>query len=138
MTHNPVNQVIRQETLVEKNANNKKKFENQPKDNRVPQQPPFKKPDVARAYTIEANGKKAYAGNLSYCNKYFKRNSTRDTSKSAINHQTIPLLLHLKMILENVNNNVGEARIETTFNPKHEKAQYRANSVEAIVSICRE
>ncbi|GJZ30771.1 hypothetical protein Tco_0575818 [Tanacetum coccineum] len=38
----------------------------------------------------------------------FKRNSTRDTSKSAINHQTIPLSLHLKMILENVNNNVGE------------------------------
>ncbi|GKA13772.1 hypothetical protein Tco_0693418 [Tanacetum coccineum] len=39
-------------------------------DNRVPQQPPFKKPDVARAYTIDANGKKAYAGNLPYCNKY--------------------------------------------------------------------
>ncbi|GJY85871.1 hypothetical protein Tco_0499897 [Tanacetum coccineum] len=38
----------------------------------------------------------------------FKRNFTRDTSKSAINHQTIPLSLHLKMILENVNNNVGE------------------------------
>ncbi|GKE58918.1 reverse transcriptase domain-containing protein [Tanacetum coccineum] len=35
----------------------------------VPQQPPFKKPDVARAYTIEANGKKAYAVNLPYCNK---------------------------------------------------------------------
>ncbi|GJW28364.1 hypothetical protein Tco_0045239 [Tanacetum coccineum] len=69
MTHDPVNQVIRQETLIEKNANNKRKFENQPKDNRVPQQPPFKKPDVARAYTIEANGKKAYAGNLPYCNK---------------------------------------------------------------------
>ncbi|GJS40024.1 putative reverse transcriptase domain-containing protein [Tanacetum coccineum] len=56
-------------TPVEKNANNKKKFENQPKDNRVPQQPPFKKPDVARAYTIGANEKKAYTGNLPYCNK---------------------------------------------------------------------
>ncbi|GKE79045.1 reverse transcriptase domain-containing protein, partial [Tanacetum coccineum] len=52
-----------------KNANNKRKFENQPKDNRVPQQQPFKKPDVARAYTIKANEKKAYAGNLPYCNK---------------------------------------------------------------------
>ncbi|GKC09916.1 reverse transcriptase domain-containing protein, partial [Tanacetum coccineum] len=52
-----------------KNANNKRKFENQPKDNRVPQQPPFKKPDVARAYTIGANEKKAYARNLPYCNK---------------------------------------------------------------------
>ncbi|GKD24689.1 reverse transcriptase domain-containing protein, partial [Tanacetum coccineum] len=69
MTHDPMNQVIRQETMIEKNANNKRKFENQPKDNRVPQQPPFKKPDVARAYTIGANGKKAYAGNLPYCNK---------------------------------------------------------------------
>ncbi|GJY18327.1 alpha,alpha-trehalose-phosphate synthase [UDP-forming] 1-like protein [Tanacetum coccineum] len=38
----------------------------------------------------------------------FKRNSTRDTSKSATNHQTTLLSLHLKMILENVNNNVGE------------------------------
>ncbi|GJX25793.1 putative reverse transcriptase domain-containing protein [Tanacetum coccineum] len=69
MTHDPMNQIIRQEITVEKNANNKRKFENQPKDNRVPQQPPFKKPNVARAYTIEANGKKAYAGNLPHCNK---------------------------------------------------------------------
>ncbi|GJY60741.1 hypothetical protein Tco_0461398 [Tanacetum coccineum] len=69
MTHDPMNQVIRQETPVEKNANNKRKFENQPKDNRVPQQPPFKKPDVARAYTIGANEKKAYTGNLPYYNK---------------------------------------------------------------------
>ncbi|GKD65153.1 putative reverse transcriptase domain-containing protein [Tanacetum coccineum] len=69
MTHEPTNQVIRQETTIEKNANNKRKFENQPKDNQVPQQPPFKKLDVARAYTIGANGKKAYAGNLPYYNK---------------------------------------------------------------------
>ncbi|GKE15455.1 hypothetical protein Tco_1423032, partial [Tanacetum coccineum] len=69
MTHDPMNQVIRQETTIEKNANNKRKFANQPKDNRVPQQPPFKKPDVARAYTIRGNGKKAYAGNLPYYNK---------------------------------------------------------------------
>ncbi|GJR37678.1 putative reverse transcriptase domain-containing protein [Tanacetum coccineum] len=46
MTHDPMNQ-----------------------DNRVPQQPPFKKPDVAMAYTIRANGKKAYARSLPYCNK---------------------------------------------------------------------
>ncbi|GJR71606.1 putative reverse transcriptase domain-containing protein [Tanacetum coccineum] len=70
MTHDSMNQVIRQETTVEKNANNKRKFENQPKDNRVPQQPPFKKSDVARSYTIGANEKKAYAGNLHFCNKY--------------------------------------------------------------------
>nr|GEU84833.1 reverse transcriptase domain-containing protein [Tanacetum cinerariifolium] len=69
ITNGLMNQVIRQETTVEKNANNKRKFENQPKDNRVPQQPPFKKPDVTRAYTIGANEKKAYARNLPYCNK---------------------------------------------------------------------
>ncbi|GJR74272.1 reverse transcriptase domain-containing protein [Tanacetum coccineum] len=69
MTYDPMNQVIRQETMVEKYANNKSKFENQLNDNQVPQQPPFKKPDVARAYTIGANEKKAYVGNLPYYNK---------------------------------------------------------------------
>ncbi|GJR65822.1 putative reverse transcriptase domain-containing protein [Tanacetum coccineum] len=68
MTHDPINQIIRQEITVEKNANNKRKFKNQLKDNRVPQQLPFKKPDVARAYTIEANGKKAYDRNLPHRN----------------------------------------------------------------------
>ncbi|GKA66759.1 reverse transcriptase domain-containing protein [Tanacetum coccineum] len=69
VTHDLMNQVIRQETIVERNANNKRKFENQPKDNCVPQQPPFNKPDVTRAYTIGANERRAYAGNLPYCNK---------------------------------------------------------------------
>ncbi|GKC21171.1 reverse transcriptase domain-containing protein [Tanacetum coccineum] len=69
MTHDLMNQVIRQETTVEKNANNKRKFKNQLKDNRMPQLPPFKKPDVTRAYTIGANEKKAYVGNLPYYNK---------------------------------------------------------------------
>ncbi|GKA19910.1 reverse transcriptase domain-containing protein [Tanacetum coccineum] len=69
MAHDPMNQVVRQETTVEKSINNKRKFENQPKDSRVPQQPPFKKSDVARAYTTGANEKKGYTGNLPYCNK---------------------------------------------------------------------
>nr|GEV91367.1 reverse transcriptase domain-containing protein [Tanacetum cinerariifolium] len=69
ITHDPMNQVIRQETTIEKNANNMRKFEKQQKDNRVPQQPPFKKPYVSRAYTIRANERKAYARNLPYCNK---------------------------------------------------------------------
>ncbi|GJZ04649.1 putative reverse transcriptase domain-containing protein [Tanacetum coccineum] len=56
MTHDPINQTIRQEITVEKNANNKRKFENQPKDNRVPRQPPYKKPDIK--YPIElVNGR---------------------------------------------------------------------------------
>ncbi|GKD55695.1 hypothetical protein Tco_1289082 [Tanacetum coccineum] len=62
MTHDLMNQVIRQETTIEKNANNKRRFENQPKDNRVPQQPPFKKSDVTRAYTIRANEKRLMLG----------------------------------------------------------------------------
>nr|GEX69426.1 putative reverse transcriptase domain-containing protein [Tanacetum cinerariifolium] len=41
-------------------------------DNCVPQQLPFEKPNVARAYTIRDNERKAYAGNLPYCNKYIK------------------------------------------------------------------
>ncbi|GJT64354.1 hypothetical protein Tco_1015834 [Tanacetum coccineum] len=53
----------------------------------------------------------------------FKRNSTRDTSKSAINHQTIPLSLHLKMILENVNNNVGEL-VEPVKNSDQEELHH--------------
>ncbi|GJU39340.1 reverse transcriptase domain-containing protein [Tanacetum coccineum] len=69
MTHDSMNQIIRQEIAVEKNANNTRKFENQPKDNRVPRQPPCKKPCVTRAYTIGANERRAYAGNLPYCNK---------------------------------------------------------------------
>ncbi|GJS98832.1 putative reverse transcriptase domain-containing protein [Tanacetum coccineum] len=69
MTHDLMNQIIWQEIIVGKNANNKRKFENQPKDNRVPQQPPFKIPDVTRSYTIRANEKKANAGNLPYYNK---------------------------------------------------------------------
>ncbi|GJZ04155.1 putative reverse transcriptase domain-containing protein [Tanacetum coccineum] len=35
----------------------------------MPRQPPFKKLDVGRAYTIKSNGKKAYVGNLPHCNK---------------------------------------------------------------------
>nr|GEW62009.1 putative reverse transcriptase domain-containing protein [Tanacetum cinerariifolium] len=61
--------VIRQGTTVEKNSNNKMKFENQPKDNRVPRQPPCKKPSVTRAYTIGANERRVYAENLPYYNK---------------------------------------------------------------------
>ncbi|GJZ34026.1 reverse transcriptase domain-containing protein [Tanacetum coccineum] len=36
---------------------------------RMTHDPMNQKPDVARAYTIGANGKKAYARNLPYCNK---------------------------------------------------------------------
>nr|GEV26792.1 reverse transcriptase domain-containing protein [Tanacetum cinerariifolium] len=69
MARDSMKQVVLQGTTVEKNANNKRKFKNKPKDNRVPQQLPFKKPDLVRAYTLGSNEKKAYARNLPYCNK---------------------------------------------------------------------
>ncbi|GJX97876.1 putative reverse transcriptase domain-containing protein [Tanacetum coccineum] len=50
-----------------KQADNKRKWENNLRENHV-QQPPFKRQNVARAYTAGANEKKAYAGSLPYCN----------------------------------------------------------------------
>nr|GEV53811.1 hypothetical protein [Tanacetum cinerariifolium] len=70
MARDLMNQFVRQGTTVEKNANNKRMFENQPKDNRLPRQPPCKKPGMKRAYTIGANKRRAYARNLPYCNKW--------------------------------------------------------------------
>nr|GEX53789.1 reverse transcriptase domain-containing protein [Tanacetum cinerariifolium] len=46
----------------------KDKAESELRDNRVPQQP-FKRPDVARAYTAGSNEKKGYVGNQPYYNK---------------------------------------------------------------------
>ncbi|GKA94330.1 putative reverse transcriptase domain-containing protein [Tanacetum coccineum] len=58
-----------------KNAKNKRRFDNNPRDNRGQQQQPFKRQNVngqnaAKAYTVGNNvERKAYAGNLPYCNK---------------------------------------------------------------------
>ncbi|GJS22936.1 reverse transcriptase domain-containing protein [Tanacetum coccineum] len=52
-----------------RNAEKKRKLENQPRDNRV-QQPPYKRQNVVKSYTVGTNEKKAYAGTLPYCNKY--------------------------------------------------------------------
>ncbi|GKB63797.1 hypothetical protein Tco_0919983 [Tanacetum coccineum] len=49
-------------------AENKRRFDNNPKDNRV-EQPPFKRQNVTRAYTAGNNNKKGYAGILPLCNK---------------------------------------------------------------------
>ncbi|GJV51243.1 hypothetical protein Tco_1446984, partial [Tanacetum coccineum] len=50
------------------NAEKKRKFENNPRDNHV-QQPPFKIQSVARAYMAGNNEKRGYAGSFPYCNK---------------------------------------------------------------------
>ncbi|GJX17533.1 putative reverse transcriptase domain-containing protein [Tanacetum coccineum] len=56
-----------------RNAENKRRFDNNPKDNRG-QQPAFKRQNVggqnvARAYTARSNKRKGYVGSLPYCNK---------------------------------------------------------------------
>ncbi|GJR76010.1 putative reverse transcriptase domain-containing protein [Tanacetum coccineum] len=68
VAHDSTVQTVRQEAKLTRNANNKIKWENNSRDNRV-QQPPYKMQNVVRAFTAGTNEKKAYAGNLPYCNK---------------------------------------------------------------------
>nr|GEW42271.1 hypothetical protein [Tanacetum cinerariifolium] len=49
-------------------VDNKRKWESESRDNHAPQQP-FRRPDVARAYTAENNERSGYAGSYPYCNK---------------------------------------------------------------------
>nr|GEX80558.1 reverse transcriptase domain-containing protein [Tanacetum cinerariifolium] len=49
-------------------AENKRMWENNPRDNHV-QQPPPKRHNVARAYTVGPGEKRVYVGNLPLCNK---------------------------------------------------------------------
>ncbi|GJR96585.1 putative reverse transcriptase domain-containing protein, partial [Tanacetum coccineum] len=51
-----------------KNTKNKRKFDNSQKDNHG-QQPPFKRQNVARAYTASNNKRRVYNGPLPLCNK---------------------------------------------------------------------
>ncbi|GKA11302.1 putative reverse transcriptase domain-containing protein [Tanacetum coccineum] len=60
-------------TYAARSAENKRKFDSNPRDNRA-QPPPFKRQNVggqnvARAYTARSNEKRRYAGSLRYCNK---------------------------------------------------------------------
>ncbi|GJS91282.1 putative reverse transcriptase domain-containing protein [Tanacetum coccineum] len=52
-----------------RNAENKRRFDSNQRDNRV-QQPHAKRQDVGRAYTVGRNEKKGYAGPSPYYNKY--------------------------------------------------------------------
>ncbi|GJR29909.1 putative reverse transcriptase domain-containing protein [Tanacetum coccineum] len=57
-----------------RNAENKRRFDNNPRDNHG-QQPTFKRQNiggqnVARAYTARSNERKGYVGSLPYCNKF--------------------------------------------------------------------
>ncbi|GJS85623.1 putative reverse transcriptase domain-containing protein [Tanacetum coccineum] len=53
---------------VARSAEQKRKFDNNPWGNRI-HQPPFKRQNVAQAYTVGNSEKRGYAGSASYCNK---------------------------------------------------------------------
>ncbi|GKE34684.1 reverse transcriptase domain-containing protein [Tanacetum coccineum] len=55
-------------TFVESQAKNKRRLDNNSSDNNA-KQPPFKRQNVARAYSAEPSEKKEYAGTLPLCNK---------------------------------------------------------------------
>ncbi|GKB88780.1 hypothetical protein Tco_0961052 [Tanacetum coccineum] len=55
-------------TYAEKQAENKRRLDNNSSDNNA-QQPPFKRQDVARAYVVGPSEKKEYAKTLPLCNK---------------------------------------------------------------------
>nr|GEV18068.1 hypothetical protein [Tanacetum cinerariifolium] len=65
-----VNNLMDQKVCVyaARQANNKKRIENNPRDNHA-QQPPYKRQNVARAYTAGPSEKKEYVGTLPMCNK---------------------------------------------------------------------
>ncbi|GJZ94196.1 putative reverse transcriptase domain-containing protein [Tanacetum coccineum] len=52
-----------------RNAEQKKKFDNNPRGNHV-QQPPLKRQNVAQAFMVVNNEKRGYAGSAPHCNKY--------------------------------------------------------------------
>nr|GEU55041.1 hypothetical protein [Tanacetum cinerariifolium] len=60
--------VPKEEDKVERQVDNKRRLENTPRDNRV-QQRPFKRHNVARAYTARPSERKFYAGKLPLCNR---------------------------------------------------------------------
>ncbi|GKA95168.1 putative reverse transcriptase domain-containing protein [Tanacetum coccineum] len=51
-----------------RSAEQKRKFDNNPRGNRV-QQPPFKRQNVAQAFMVGNNEKRGYAGSAPYCNE---------------------------------------------------------------------
>ncbi|GKB25916.1 hypothetical protein Tco_0865317 [Tanacetum coccineum] len=67
MAHNSMNQVVRHRTTVARNVNNKRKLGSDHGRNSGQQQ--SKRLGVVRTHASRPCNKKAYAGNLPYCNK---------------------------------------------------------------------
>ncbi|GJZ70027.1 putative reverse transcriptase domain-containing protein [Tanacetum coccineum] len=63
------NEIVPEENdKIERSVEPKRKFDNNPRGNPI-QQPPFKRQNVAQAFTVGNNEKRGYAGSASYCNK---------------------------------------------------------------------
>ncbi|GKA91420.1 protein phosphatase 2C 70, partial [Tanacetum coccineum] len=69
-------------TFAEKQAENKRRLDNNSSDNNA-QQPPFKRQNVARACSVGPSEKKEYAGTLPLCNKCKLRHNGPCTVKCA-------------------------------------------------------
>ncbi|GJV83615.1 putative reverse transcriptase domain-containing protein [Tanacetum coccineum] len=67
-------------------TDNKRKWERQLRENCTPQQP-FRRPDVARAYTAENNERSGYAGSFPYYNKCRLHHAGPYTVKTPVNNQ---------------------------------------------------
>nr|GEU88066.1 hypothetical protein [Tanacetum cinerariifolium] len=63
-----------------KTTKNKRRSENNPKDNHV-QQPPYKRQNMVRAYTVRPGEKREYAGSSPLCNKFKFHHTGPCTSK---------------------------------------------------------
>ncbi|GJV76385.1 reverse transcriptase domain-containing protein [Tanacetum coccineum] len=69
-------------TIAERQAKNKRKLDNNSSENNT-QQPPFKRQNVARAYSGGSSEKKEYAGTLPLCNKCKFNHTSSCTVKCA-------------------------------------------------------
>ncbi|GJR82376.1 hypothetical protein Tco_0153161 [Tanacetum coccineum] len=67
-------------TYAARQVDNKRRLENAPRGNHV-QQPPFKRHNVARSYTVGPGEKSGYAGNLPLCNRCKLHHNRQCTAK---------------------------------------------------------
>ncbi|GJS15104.1 putative reverse transcriptase domain-containing protein [Tanacetum coccineum] len=83
MAHDSMNQVVREEATIGKNVSNKRKCGSD--HDRDSDQQQSKRIEVVRAHATGAGNKKAYAGNLPYCNKSRKFRDSQLTGPEAVN-----------------------------------------------------
>ncbi|GKC17678.1 reverse transcriptase domain-containing protein, partial [Tanacetum coccineum] len=74
-------------TLVKRQAESKRKLDNNSSYNNT-QQPPFKRQNVAKAYSARPSEKKVYAGTLPLCNKRKLRRIVKCANCNRVGHLT--------------------------------------------------